>query len=84
MDLTDPGQVAEQYRTEGNLETRRGVWRDSVDGRNPVDRAAEAIRRAEPETILEIGCGTGAFAARLAEENPQARVLATDLSERMV
>ena len=84
MDLTDPGQVAEQYRTEANLQTRRSVWRDSAEGRNPMDAAAEAIRRAEPATILEIGCGTGHFAARLAEESPRARVIATDLSKRMV
>jgi ubiquinone/menaquinone biosynthesis C-methylase UbiE len=82
--MAEPQQVAEQYRDESRLQTRRSVWRDSVDGRNPQDTAAAAVRAARPRRILEVGCGTGAFAARLASENPDATLIATDQSERFV
>jgi ubiquinone/menaquinone biosynthesis C-methylase UbiE len=77
-------EVARQYRTESRLETRRSVWRDSVDGRNPQDAAAQAVAGAAPGSVLEVGCGTGVFAARVMKENPQAVVLATDRSLRFV
>ena len=76
--------MAEQYQDEARLQMRRSVWRDAVDGRNPQDSAAAAVRAASPARILEVGCGTGVFAARLAAENPHAAVTATDLSERFV
>jgi ubiquinone/menaquinone biosynthesis C-methylase UbiE len=82
--MADPAGVAEQYRTETRLAARRSVWRDSADGRNPQHVAAAAVQRAAPRSILEVGCGTGAFAARLLSENPGATVLATDRSERLV
>jgi SAM-dependent methyltransferase len=82
--ITEPGRVAEQYGDESRLQTRRSVWRDSADGRNPQDTAAAAVRALSPARVLEVGCGTGVFAARLAAENPHATVIATDLSERFV
>lgn len=82
--MTAPGYVRDQYRREGNLETRRSVWRDARDGRNPATSAAAAIHAMAPESILEVGCGTGVFARRLAAENPDTAVLATDQSQRFV
>jgi ubiquinone/menaquinone biosynthesis C-methylase UbiE len=84
MDMVDPARVAAQYAREDRLDTRRSVWRESADGRSPVESAARAIRDERPSTVLEVGCGGGQFAARVAAENPQARVVATDLSPRMV
>ena len=84
MRINDASFVTEQYSTESRLDTRRSVWRDSADGRNPADVAAKAIRREAPARVLEVGCGGGQFAARLAEENPAARVVATDRSSRFV
>ena len=43
--MVDPTEVARQYRTESRLDTRRSVWRDSADGRNPQDAAARRCRR---------------------------------------
>jgi SAM-dependent methyltransferase len=83
MSMVDPARVAAQYASESRLDTRRSVWRESADGRSPVESAARAIREAQPTTVLEVGCGGGQFAARIAAENPQARVVATDLSPRM-
>ncbi|HEY7042656.1 MAG TPA: class I SAM-dependent methyltransferase [Nocardioidaceae bacterium] len=82
--MTAPAYVEQQYRTEHRLETRRSVWRDSADGRNPATAAAVAIQAAAPRSILEVGCGTGAFAARLVVDNPSADVIATDRSARLV
>ena len=82
--MADPQRVAEQYVDESRLETRRSVWRDSADGRNPQDAAAAAIRAADPRRILEVGCGTGVFAARLTSEHPDATVIAIDQSPRFV
>ncbi len=81
--MVDPVGVAAQYASEARLDTRRSAWRESADGRSPVESAARAIREAQPSRVLEVGCGGGQFAARIAEENPQARVVATDLSPRM-
>jgi len=82
--LTDPDRVREQYRTEAPLETRRSVWRPGPDGRSPLDAAAAGVGADVRGQILEVGCGTGAFAARVAAEHPAATVIATDRSERFV
>ena len=84
MAMTDPSFVDGQYATEARLDTRRSVWRDSADGRNPADRAAEAIRQEAASRVLEVGCGGGQFAARLADENPDAQLVAVDRSPRFV
>ena len=85
-DLTEPGRVDDQYAREGNLETRRAVWRPTLDGRDPAGVAAALVTEAAGDgaAILEVGCGTGHFAERLAAENPDATVTATDRSERFV
>lgn len=82
--MHDASTVAAQYRTEARLETRRSVWRPSADGRSPHDVAAAAVRRTQPASVLEVGCGTGRFAERIAAENPRADVIATDASPRFV
>lgn len=80
--------VREQYAAEGNLETRRSVWQPTSDGRDPVTVAlaqvVQGAQQASAASILEVGCGTGAFAARLAAELPDAALIATDQSERFV
>jgi SAM-dependent methyltransferase len=82
--MTDPAATRAQYASEHNLETRRSVWQPTLDGRDPASRAAAAVREAGALDILEVGCGTGAFAERLAAENPSARVVATDQPARFV
>ena len=78
-DLTEPESVRRQYASEGNLETRRLGLAAHPDGRDPTAIAARVVHEAEPRAILEVGCGTGAFAERMVAENPGAVVLATDL-----
>ncbi|GAB3772574.1 ubiquinone/menaquinone biosynthesis C-methylase UbiE [Nocardioides ginsengisegetis] len=76
--------VRAQYAREGNLTTRRSVWQPTADGRDPATEAARTIAEARPRRVLEVGCGTGAFAERLVAENPDAEIVATDQSERFV
>ena len=85
--MNQTAAVRSQYAREGNLETRRSVWRPTLDGRDPAAVAAAAVgeaARAGGAAVLEVGCGTGAFAERLAAENPDATIVATDQSERFV
>jgi SAM-dependent methyltransferase len=84
-----PDEVRAQYATEANLETRRAVWRPGPSGIDPLDVVVEEVRTALPPhrgmpDVLEVGCGTGAFAARLVEELPGVALLAVDQSPRFV
>lgn len=82
--MTSAPTLVEQYSTELRLETRRSVWLPSRDGREPSTVALSYVLEAEPRDVLEVGCGTGTFAARLALALPSSRVTATDASPRMV
>ena len=82
--MNDADAVRAQYASEDNLQTRRSVWRPTADGRDPVEVAAAVVRASGARAILEVGCGTGVFADRLRTENPEATVIATDQSERLV
>lgn len=44
----------------------------------------QIVRRKSPETLLDVATGTGDLAIDLARGIPQARILAVDLSERML
>ena len=87
--MTDPASLREQYATEGNLETRRAVWGPGPSGVDLQDLVLDTVRARLPTRggmpdVLEVGCGTGAFAARLAAELPGIALLAVDTSYRMV
>ena len=84
MSMDDPDVVGRQYAHEERLETRRGVWRPADDGRDPTEIAAAVARASAPRAILEVGCGTGVFGRRLADENPEASLVVVDQSERFV
>ena len=82
MRLSDPTLVERQYATEDGLATRRDAQSRYLEGTNAFDVALEAVLEARPKRFLEVGCGMGEFAARVAESG--AEVVATDLSPRMV
>ena len=83
--MNDPDYVREQYATEGNLETRRAVWRPTAEGLDPVNEALNAIDRAlvGDADVLEVGCGTGAMAERI-HALPGVTLVAIDFSQRFV
>ena len=83
MKLNDPELVRRQYATEAGLSTRRDAHLRYLQGEDAFDVAAEAVVSARPTRVLEVGCGMGHFAERVARESG-ADVVATDISPRMV
>lgn len=81
MSLDDPAYVREQYATEDGLAARAAVYAGS--GPDARDVVVDALRALAPARVLEVGCGWGDLAARIAEELACA-VVASDQSERMV
>ena len=80
--LNDPEHVRAQYETEAGLSARKAAYRD-VTGPDPRQVAFAAVTEGNPATVLEVGCGEGELAERLARET-SASVVAIDQSERMV
>jgi 2-polyprenyl-3-methyl-5-hydroxy-6-metoxy-1,4-benzoquinol methylase len=80
-ELNDPGVVAREYEDESRLVARRRAWSEFREGPSSDDAALDAVRRAAPRRVLEIGCGWGELAERIAETG--AEVTAIDLSFRM-
>ena len=83
MRLDDQEFVRGQYRSPERLETRISVWQPGPDGRTPQDVALSLLATAAPARLLEVGCGTGALAARCAAELG-CEVTALDASAEMV
>jgi SAM-dependent methyltransferase len=77
----DPVFVREQYATEAGLRARASIYGgDGIDARDVV---LEELERVQPARLLEVGCGWGELAERMARELGCA-VVAIDQSERMV
>ena len=83
MRLNDPELVRRQYASEDGLAVRRDFQRRFREGPDAFDKAFETVAESQPRRVLEVGCGMGNFAERLARETA-AEVVATDLSPRMV
>lgn len=80
--LCDPQHVREQYASETNLAARASLYEETT-GPSAGDLAFEAVAEVAPRRLLEVGCGTGWFSARVQRELG-AEVVAVDQSERMV
>lgn len=83
MDMNDPELVAHQYADERHLAARRRAWDGFREGPSGDDLTFDAVVEAEPRHLLEVGCGWGAMAERIARDT-RADVVACDLSPRMV
>lgn len=79
----DPGYVAREYASEAGLAARKAAYRETA-GEDPRDIAFKAVADASPADVLEVGCGEGELAERIGAELQGARVVAVDLSPRMV
>jgi SAM-dependent methyltransferase len=80
--LDDPAHVVGQYASEWNLAARKSLY-EEVDGDDARELAFAAVAEAAPDAVLEVGCGEGELAARMAGEL-EATVVAIDQSARMV
>lgn len=73
--------VRREYADDTGLVGRQSIWARRT-GRQPLDLAFEAVVAFGPVRVLEVGCGRGEFAARLAAQGLD--VVATDQSPHMV
>ncbi|HKY23752.1 MAG TPA: class I SAM-dependent methyltransferase [Gaiella sp.] len=81
MRSDDPAAVREQYASETGLAARASIY--GGDGFDARDIVLDELRQLRPARILEVGCGWGELAERMAVELGCA-VVAIDQSERMV
>jgi SAM-dependent methyltransferase len=75
--------VDDQYATTGNLATRASVWQPAAPGESAQDRVLGALAAVPHGRVLEVGCGRGELAQRIAAELGSS-VIALDLSPAMV
>jgi SAM-dependent methyltransferase len=83
MRLDDPLLVADEYADETRLRRRAAAFTGQetrIDARLPL---LAAVAEARPSRVLEVGCGWGELAERVARDTG-AEVVALDLSPRMV
>jgi SAM-dependent methyltransferase len=80
--LDDPDIVQGQYASEQGLLARRSIY-EAAEGANAWDVVAAAVAECRPRRVLDVGCGPGELAERIATELG-AEVVAVDISLRMV
>jgi SAM-dependent methyltransferase len=81
--LDDPLLVADEYADDARLRRRAAAFTrktTNFDARIPI---VAAVVEAQPERVLEVGCGWGELAAWVGRET-RAEVVALDSSPRMV
>jgi len=83
MKLDNPLVVQWEYASEERLAARNATYRALVEGTNPEELTFELVAERSPQDVLDVGCGMGELAERIARELG-ARVQALDISERMV
>ena len=83
MKLDNPVVVQWEYASEERLATRNETYRSLAEGVNAEELAYEAVAECRPRRLLEVGCGMGELAERVARELG-AEVVAIDISPRMV
>ena len=81
MRTDDPGYVRRRYATEAGLRARAAIH--GSNARDARDVILDEVRASGAESVLEMGCGWGELAFRLASETGEP-VTASDLSPRMV
>jgi SAM-dependent methyltransferase len=82
--LDDPALVAAEYASEERLRRRAAAFTGASRGQlEPQALVVDALRELGARRVLEVGCGWGDLAARVAEETG-AEVVAVDLAPRMV
>jgi len=81
VSLNDPTVVAEEYANEQGLLGRRDAYR-YADGPDAPALAIDSVLEMQPRRVLEVGCGPGEAAEKIAAAG--VTVEALDISDRMV
>ena len=81
--LDNPVLVQWEYASEERLRTRNAIYHDLLEGCDAEAEIVKAVGEVTPARVLDVGCGTGEIAERIAKEIG-AEVVAADLSSRMV
>lgn len=82
MRLDDPKVVRAEYADESGLAARASLYARGDDG-DARGAVFDAVAECRPRRVLEVGCGSGELAERLARDL-DAEVVAVDTSPRMV
>ena len=83
LELDNPMLVRWEFASEERLATRNALYRELEEGTHAEDVVVDAVRAAGAKHVLEVGCGAGEMARRIAHELG-AKVLAADTSQRMI
>jgi SAM-dependent methyltransferase len=83
LKLDNPLVVQWEYASEERLAARNAAYRELVEGIDADQLTFELLAAAEPERMLEVGCGMGELAERVARDLG-VNVTAIDFSPRMV
>lgn len=80
--ITGTGYLSDQYDDGGRLAARQSLWR-LRPGPTLQDLAMELAGLEGHETVVDVGCGTGAYLSRLRSRGHRGLVLGLDLSAGM-
>lgn len=81
---TEPAGHEIEVRAEATCATGGALWQASGVMADVLHERQRAARGPQPkQTILELGCGTGYLAMRLATATRGTKVIATDIPDRM-
>jgi len=80
--VNDPAIVRREYATEERFLARRLATAAEMRGPLVEDAMIDAVREGMPDRAVDVGCGTGDFTERLANE-AGADLVALDSSSRM-
>lgn len=83
MKLDNPLVVQWEYASEERLAVRNATYRALAEGTDAEELALSLVAERAPRDVLDVGCGMGELAERIARELG-ASVRALDISERMV
>ena len=78
--MNDRKKASKSYydRRHGNALAKAGYWK------HDYKYIVKALKTAAPSSLIDIGCGTGAFLQYLSENQPEIKLYGLDLSEGMV
>ncbi len=80
--MTDPGVLRDQYADAAPLAARQGLWRWRT-GPALHDVVLDLAALHGQETVVDVGCGNGAYLAELRRRTHTGPVVGLDLSEAM-